>query len=528
MASEALTAFNLRSTPQTEKADPRQVKNNAGGYTFQISDRDRLHRFLMTGSEGTYYVNAKELTRQNAEIVINLAKTDGLYLVEQIVAVSDAGRAPKQDAGLFALAIASVMGDDATRRAAYLAIPRVCRTGSTLFRYNQFREQLTSAHPMGWRKAMGRWYLDQPVDKVAYQAVKYRQRYDWTHRDLLRLAKPVPRDPAREALFRWVAGRDAEVDLSLIPMVEGFIKAQEPGANVAQLVADYRLPWEALTDESLGRTDVWNALIDNGMPLTALIRQLPRLTRLGLLPQMGGRTADVVQQITNGERLRTSRVHPMAILIAQRTYEQGYSLRGSSTWTPNGKVIDALDKAFYASYGNVPVTGKRTLLALDVSGSMASPVSADLPITCREASAAIALVTMNVEPQCMIVGYSQGLTELAISPKQRLSDATRAISGLPFQGTDCSLPFKVAKQQKWELDTVASFTDSETWAGGPGHTFQALNDYRAASGIPTRSIVVGMTSTGLTVNDPRDPLGLDIAGLDSSVPQFISDFSAGV
>ena len=34
------------------------------------------------------------------------------------------------------------------------------------------------------------------------------------------------------------------------------------------------------------------------------------------------------------------------------------------------KIVDALDKAFYLSFGSVEATGKRVLLALDVSGSM--------------------------------------------------------------------------------------------------------------------------------------------------------------
>ena len=37
-----------------------------------------------------------------------------------------------------------------------------------------------------------------------YQAVKYRQRYSWTHRDLLRKAHPKAPSPAFNDFFAWI------------------------------------------------------------------------------------------------------------------------------------------------------------------------------------------------------------------------------------------------------------------------------------------------------------------------------------
>ena len=81
---------------------------------------------------------------------------------------------------------------------------------------------------------------------------------------------------------------------------------------------------------------------------------------------------------------------------------------------------------------------KRTLLAVDVSGSMGVSVSG-MPITAREASAALALVQLATEPSASAVGFttrpgSQGwhdsaLRPLAISPRRRLDDALRAAIG---------------------------------------------------------------------------------------------------
>ena len=86
----------IRHTPQTHRADARQEKNNAGGFSFTIDDLTRLRRFLMLGTDGgTYYVDATELTMDNADVVFTLAANRSAELVTEIVAVSQAGRAPK-------------------------------------------------------------------------------------------------------------------------------------------------------------------------------------------------------------------------------------------------------------------------------------------------------------------------------------------------------------------------------------------------------------------------------------------------
>ena len=100
------------------------------------------------------------------------------------------------------------------------------------------------------------------------------------------------------------------------------------------------------------------------------------------------------------------------------------------------------------------------------------------------------------------------------------------MSGLPFGGTDCALPMLYAQAHKREIDTFVIYTDSETWAGDI-HPVQALRDYRHASGIDARLVVVGMVSNGFSIADPNDPGMLDVVGFDTATPQLISDFARG-
>ncbi|MDQ4048167.1 MAG: TROVE domain-containing protein, partial [Actinomycetota bacterium] len=369
-----------RATPQSAPIPGAgQVPNSAGGHAWAVDDWTRLRRFLILGSEGgSYYIGEWQLTRENAEAVERCLRTDGERTVREIAAVSREGRAPKNDAATFALAMAAGLGDEATRRAALETLPEVCRTGTHLFQFATFVEGFR-----GWgrslRRAVGRWYAGRDVDALAYQAVKYRQREGVTHRDLLRLAHPgtqvsagnpklsVSDEHAR--LFEWIV-RGGRRD-GLPAVVEGYARAQaaETPAESAQIVRRYRVPREALRPEHLSEPEVWEALLED-MPMTAMIRNLATMTRVGVIAPGSAGTAKVVEQLADAERLRKARVHPITVLAALRTYAAGRSVRGRHAWEPATQVVDALDASFYEAFGNVEPAGVRLLLALDVSGSM--------------------------------------------------------------------------------------------------------------------------------------------------------------
>ena len=532
-----------------------QVPNSAGGYAWGVDDWTRLRRFLVLGSEGgSYYASQWKLTRENSKTVERCVREDGKRAVAEIVRVSNEGRAPKNDPALFALALAAGLGDEETRKAALDALPQVARTGTHLFQFASFVEGFR-----GWgrslRRAVGRWYAAQPVDALAYQAVKYRQRDGVTHRDLLRLAHPARRvsagnptlevSPEHEGLFEWIA-RGTESD-GLPRLVEGFLRAQraEKASETAALVREYGLPREALETEHLTSPEVWEALLEN-MPMTAMVRNLATMTRVGVIAPASAGTAKVVAQLGDVARIRRARVHPIALLAALRTYQAGRGARGRGEWNPVREVVDALDAAFYTAFENVEPTGKRMLLALDVSGSMTGGSVAGVPhLSPRDASAALALVTAASEERYEIVGFyagrrgwksdrngpwdflKNGLTPLAISPRQRLDDAIKTVTDLPFGGTDCALPMLYALAKEREVDTFVIYTDSETWAGEM-HPAQALSDYRRASGIDARLVVVGMVSNGFSIADPADPGMLDVVGFDTATPQLIAQFASGV
>ena len=277
--ADILTSINTRMTPQRQKARADQVTNAAGGYVFQVGDEARLRRFLTLGTEGgTYYVSAKELTRENAAVVFRMAASQPDVLISEIVVVSTAGRAPKNKYALFALAIAASAENVETRRKALAVLHQVCRTGTHLFEFNTYVEQFRG-RGRALNRAVANWYLKKPVDKLAYQAVKYRQRAGWTHRDLLRLVKPGqfgPKSPERDALLAWITtGVAPERGIAELAIVEDFLELQSLQTVpewVTVINRDHGISWEMLPDAALKSPAVWEALLTQGVPQTALMR----------------------------------------------------------------------------------------------------------------------------------------------------------------------------------------------------------------------------------------------------------------
>ena len=528
-------------SPQSEPVPGRTMTpNSAGGFGFAVTDWTRLDRFLVLGSEGgTYYAAERKLTQESAACVLRCLDLDGSETVRKIVAVSEAGRAPKNEPAILALALACGYADETTKTLAYKALPKVCRTGTHLFRFAAASDAVRG-WGRGLRRAIADWYLDRPVRDLAYQVTKYQNRDGWSHRDLLRLSHPKPPadDLDRANVLKFAAGKgeaEAQVlvevgvdrDHALAPWYALEAAKRATSADeVAKLIRRYRLVREGVPTQFLNAPEVWEALIDD-MPLGALVRNLATLTRVGLLTERSNATRQVLAVLGDFGRLKKARLHPLAILTALKTYEGGKGVRGNGTWEAVPEVVRALDRMFHASFKAVESTGKRWLLGLDVSGSMGmGQVGGMFGITPLIGTAAMGLVTASVEAECRIMGFSHELVDVGIRPDMDLAGAVRAMQKVPMGGTDCALPMLYAAKNKLPVDVFAVYTDSETWFGKV-HPFQALKDYRQKTGIAAKLIVVGMVANGFTIADPSDAGMLDVIGFATAAPAVMADFARG-
>jgi len=351
-----------------------------------------------------------------------------------------------------------------------------------------------------------------------------------------RTATPVPRDLVETALY-----------LKAIMEIEACTTSDNNKALA--LVREHGLVREQIPTHLLNSSDIWKELLvskganGKGMPLEALTRNLGKMSSLPNF--MGSENTTVICRRLSGEEdIQKSRIHPFKVLVASTTYGAGKAVKGALSWTVSPIVRDTLTSTFLRSFKNVTPTGKRYMVAMDVSGSMDCACMGCPAITCRQGSAALALMLYETEPYVYLRGFSATSScgfvnreslaahsgfynfDSSVRRGMKLQEFISATT-VPFGPTDCSLPMMRATEEGLDVDVFIVMTDSETYAGKV-HPQVALEDYRKKANKPdAKLIVVGMTANCLTIADPNDRNTLNLAGFNAAMPEIIAMFVRG-
>ncbi|WP_329520589.1 TROVE domain-containing protein [Spirillospora sp. NBC_01491] len=551
MARDPLASVSGIATPQSRPIPGReadQVRNNAGGYGFSKDLWTRLEDFLILGTTGgTYYVGQDRLTADNARVVFDAVQADGVRVVRLLTEISTARppRAPKNRPALFALAAAAARGDAGTKQAVKASLAQVARTTDHLASFFGYFKNLggkpsaEGTSPVvgrAMRTALGSWFLAGEVNQVAWRVCKARQRTTpsgeaMALRDVLRIAHPKADGPGRRALFGWIAGNVSDADArGLVPAIDDFLTAQAATApaDAIRVVGERRVPWEFLPDAALKDPEVWDSLVDT-IGMTALIRNLARMTRLGTLKPAGDATRRAAARLTDAGALSRARVHPMDLFLALRVYQAGQAQPNMNAavqrWAPVPAIADALEGAYELSFGHIEPSGRKLLVAVDSSGSMgwSRLFSGGTPLgTCYEVGNAMAVILNRIEgANCHVIDVDTGMHPSKVTARTNLREIR---SWHPSGGgTDLAIPFQWAERERLDVDGVVVFTDNETWAGS-SHPTQALASYRAGVNPQTRVIMAALAANGHSVGDPGDPGVLNMAGIDGSLPTVVNGF----
>ena len=505
--------------PIENAADAFDAECVVGSGKFILDDLTRLRRFLVLGAEEAIYRPRNEPAGLSNSLSLQrlLAEGRGTACVSLITEYATEGRGAKVDQLVFALAMCARFGDATTRAQTYASLHKVCGTPTMLFSFLEFSKALRGEQGKGWgrmqRRGIANWYNSQDALRLAHNITKYRQRKGWTHGDVLRLAHAKPKSGAHGVCYKHVTRtikvrpvdpqpqrkcrkvkllhNTAESITSVVEpdsvsiAVEKLLAASEVALAcrdeqvLAQLIQEHHLVREHCPTELLNSVLVWQTLL-SAMPLTALIRNLNKMTAIGLFEQDKA-VQLVMQKLGNEEALHRARIHPFNVLLALRTYTSGEGEKGSLKWLPNPAITEALEAAFYKSFKFVVPTGKRLMLCLDVSGSMGCKQMGSV-LSSQEACSALVMAFMHTEPNCCVMAFHDKLVPLALTKEMSLSQVLEYTRDMPFGATDCSLPMTLASAMGTPVDAFVVFTDCETNCNTVAPA-EALQHYRAVSGI---------------------------------------------
>ncbi|MDJ0657917.1 MAG: TROVE domain-containing protein [Crocosphaera sp.] len=516
-----------KGTPQTQPISGREaemLQGRSGGWMFDAGLWTLLRRCLLIGTaKSTYYAGKRELTDDFIDILNQGVATDPSRVASEILYASD-GRAINNSAPLLGLVLLSMGKTPESKQAFRDIFPQVVRTGSHFYEWLSYTKSLRGFGKL-IQEVGTQWLSREDVKGLAYQLLKYQQRYGFSHRDALRLFHVKPPTDEHQQLFNWVVkGWDElpdDIPSEALTQIWWYEWLKHHPDQTHQAIANGRLTHEMVAPVGKMDKQAWQLLF-NEMPIGAMLRNLGSLTELGVLRADEPKNLDRLEKVLNDvNRLRKGRIHPIDVLKALKTYQSGGKVgRSKKNWTPVPRIVEILDKAVALSFDTVQPTGKVFLHAVDISSSMSYGVVDSVGLSCCEIATAMALVTAKAEKNYMIRGFSTKFIDLGISRKDSFRSALKKAKNKNFGGTDASVAYDWAIKNKFKADVICFWTDSESWAGY-NHPCEAFAQYRKKVNPKVKAVYITLAPYRISLVDPKDPLSWDLGGFDPGTPRLI-------
>jgi 60 kDa SS-A/Ro ribonucleoprotein len=440
------------------------VRNEAGGRAYALTPRHALAQLAATGCfNGTYYAQAED---QLAALLALVEQVDDNVFLAKL-ALYSRGRAFLKDMPAALLLVLSRRDRELFRRVFDRVVDngRVLRTLFQMLRSGQFgRKSLSYA----LQRAFQRWLNGASVPTLLSASIGN----DPSLADVLRLARPTPPDNARRALFGWLTGRPVEkwapATLADLPEQVGALcafRSFETEDGQVALLARHRFRWDLLADTARGPL-VWKA-IARTMGAQALRMNLNTLLRHGVFADDAEMAAFVAGRLADPDEVRRARQYPYQYLAAYRSADPALPV----------EVREALGRAAEIACGNVPKLPGAVVIGLDVSGSMASPVTgqrgrgATTAVRCVDVAALFAAALLRRNPGSVVVPFdtqAYAVTVGADEPILALADRLARYGG---GGTNCALPLAQANDAYRDRGFAGCVlvSDMESWVGEGRH-----------------------------------------------------------
>lgn len=262
-------------------------------------------------------------------------------------------------------------------------------------------------------------------------------------RDLLCLCRPKPTSKEQEELFKRCLEGTLEIPVT----------------------------WETQLSANGNNAKTWEKLIDSGkLNYMAALRNLRNI-----LTANPRNVNKVLDKIADPVAVRKSRQLPFRFLSA---YKSVGNVGGS-------KVFDALEAAVDASVENLPKIPGNTVIAVDVSGSMGSCISAKSDVMCCEIAMMLGMIANRICENAIFYTFDTDIKKYDVSHRNGILYTT-IHSSMHGGGTNMSLPFQKMMRDRVKCDRVIILSDNQCNAGYSywhSKTVQALADeYRRSTG----------------------------------------------
>lgn len=241
-------------------------------------------------------------------------------------------------------------------------------------------------------------------------------------RDLLCLCRPKPKNDEQAAVFKRCLENTLETPLT----------------------------WETELSENGNNSKTWEKLIDSGkVGYMALLRNLSNIIKAN-----PANINKVYSRLQDPEEVKRSKQLPFRYLSAYKTILP----------IASKKAFDVLENAVDASVNNLPYLTGKTIIAVDVSGSMSNSVSAKSDIRCCEIAMMLGVIANQICEDSEFYTFNKMLRKHPISTRSGIIETT--LNNCHSDGgTDMSLIFTELINKHIMADRIIILSDNMCNAG---------------------------------------------------------------
>jgi len=472
--------------------------NEAGGDAFKLEAKDALAQLAATGTFGNaFYANAQTQLDTMRKLIDEV--DDNEFLAK--LAVYSRERAYMKDMPAALLVVLS-RRDTVLMHRVFDRVAdngRVLRTVFQMTRSGQFgRTSLSSS----LQRAFQRWLNDASVGKLLSASIGN----DPTLRDILRMARPTPKDDERRAMFGWLTDKPIDkwapaTEADLPATVQSLIafRGADTAEAQASIASDLQVRWDLLADTAKGPL-VWKA-IARLMGPQALRMNLNTLLRHDVFESGNVRDNAMIDyvagQLADPAAIARSRQFPYQFLAAYLN---------AADRVPQ-KIKASLHEAAEIACGNVPELPGPIVIGLDTSGSMGCAITGNRgrgtsKIRCVDVAALFAAAILRRNPDSLVIPFDTRAYRVGIDPSDSILSLSKRLAQYGGGGTDCSIPLREANTNHRSRPFVGCVlvSDNESWStSGRAGRYR----YQASTGVMTEWQTFRKNAQRRGVSDPK-------------------------
>lgn len=236
-------------------------------------------------------------------------------------------------------------------------------------------------------------------------------------RDLLCLCRPTPKDDEQAALFKRC--------------LENMLKTP--------------ITWETELSAKGNNKNTWESLIDSGkVGYMALLRNLANIIKAN-----PANINKVYEHLQNPDAVKKSKQLPFRYLSVYKTIQP----------IASKKAFDVLENAVQISMNNLPRLKGKTVIAVDVSGSMVDKISAKSDIRCYEIAMMLGLMSNKICEDSVFFAFADFLQKYPLSSQDAIL-STAVNNSRCGGGTNMGLVFQEMIDKHISVDRVIIISDN--------------------------------------------------------------------